>query len=92
MNLNGQWIENFSKRNNMYYYYNKSTNASLWKVVSPEKGWGRTLIDVKHPERGEKFINIFTNKEFYSKADYEKYIANYCNKRNNEMFVYIFSR
>lgn len=65
----------------MYYFYNKSTNASLWKVESPEKGWGRTLIDPRHPERGEKFLNIFTNKEFYSKEEYESYIRSYGNNK-----------
>lgn len=86
MNLAGQWIENFSKRNQMYYYFNTLTHVSLWKVESPEKGWGRTLIDNHHPERGEKFINIYSNKEFYSKEEYEAYITNSFNSKQNTKF------
>lgn len=77
MSLPPPWIENYSKRNKMYYYYNTATNASLWKMESVEKGWGRTLKDNKHPELGEKFVNIFTNKELNSKEEYENYIKSY---------------
>ena len=77
MNIDSPWTEGISKKTGKRYYYNRLTNSSLWKIESPEKGWGRTLIDSHHPERGEKFVNIFTNRVFYSEEDYKRYITSY---------------
>lgn len=70
----GAWQKHFSKKNQRFYYFNVQDQRSLWVVESPEDGWGRGLIDPQHPERGEKFVNILTNRVFYSESDFQKYI------------------
>ena len=74
MNSSNQWKKYFSEKNKMHYYFNITTHASLWVVDGPEDGWGRSLLDPGHPERGEKFTNIFTGKTFYSEASFRQYI------------------
>lgn len=70
----------------MAYYYNAEDHSSLWKVDAPERGWGRTLLDAKHPERGEKYMNIYTNRVFYSEADFKKHIQNFQNPQEAGYF------
>ena len=74
MNSSNQWKKYFSEKNKMHYYFNITTHASLWVVDGPEDGWGRSLLDPGHPERGEKFTNILTGKTLYSEASYRQYI------------------
>lgn len=77
----GPWQKHFSKKNQRFYYFNVRDQCSLWVVESGEDGWGRGLIDPKHPERGEKFVNILTNRVFYSESDFLKYLeskSSYC--------------
>lgn len=74
MSSAAKWTEHFSKKTNMFYYFNSEDHSSLWKVDAPERGWGRTLLDVKHPERGEKFVNIYTNRAFNSESEFKNYI------------------
>ena len=68
MNSNSPWQKHFSQKNRSFYYFNVKDHSSLWVVESCEEGWGRTLIDPKHPERGEKYVNILTNRVFYSEG------------------------
>ena len=86
MNPPSKWTEHFSKKTSMVYYYNSEDHSSLWKVDAPERGWGRTLLDVKHPERGEKYVNIFTNRVFYSEADFKKHIQSIQSSNESRYF------
>lgn len=83
MNSNSPWQKHFSQKNRSFYYFNVKDHSSLWVVESCEEGWGRTLIDPKHPERGEKYVNILTNRVFYSEAEFKRYIGS----KSNQAFV-----
>ena len=72
MSSNSPWQKHFSQKNRSFYYFNVKDHSSLWVVDSCEEGWGRTLIDPKHPERGEKYVNILTNRVFYSEGEFSE--------------------
>ena len=72
MNSNSPWQKHFSQKNRSFYYFNVKDHSCLWVVNTCEEGWGRTLIDPKHPERGEKYVNILTNRVFYSEGELKK--------------------
>ena len=83
MSSNSPWQKHFSQKNRSFYYFNVKDHSSLWVVNACEEGWGRTLIDPKHPERGEKYVNILTNRVFYSEGEFKRYIES----KSNQVFV-----
>lgn len=83
MNSNSPWQKHFSQKNRSFYYFNVKDHSSLWVVNTCEEGWGRTLIDPKHPERGEKYVNILTNRVFYSEGEFKRYVES----KSSHVFV-----
>ena len=78
----------------MNYYFNAQTKVAWWKEDGVENGWCRTLIDSHNPQLGEKFINIFTNKAFSSKAEYQNYISNKQKQQLDKKYcdIYLYSQ